>query len=371
MAISSEDKGHPPTDWERDPGGERDIAAAFENKRILITGAGGFIGTALARALVKLSVEHLLLLDIAEAGLHELSLQMESNSTTPHALVVGDVCDAGVLRHLFERYRPQVVLHAAACKHVSLMEQNPFAAARTNVLGSQEIARASNEFGAEQLIVISTDKAVDPTGIMGATKRIAELIVLANRGRTKMKAVRLGNVFGSTGSIVPILREQIAQGRPLTITDTACERYFVSIDEAVRWLLLSCLSELSAAVLVTPIGEPRRVIELAHDLVTSLVPDASSLEYRFTGLRPGEKLRERMISEQETAIGSSVAGLLEVVNGDPQPLEVLDAAIEEIAPSVNGWDLGRLLRAIARVVPSYSPSDELLRQVETVSSTRA
>ena len=182
-----------------------------------------------------------------------------------------------------------------------------------------------------------------------------------------MKAVRLSNVFGSTGSVVPILREQIAQGRPLTITDIACERYFVSIDEAVRWLLLSCLSELSAAVLVAPAGKPRRVIDLAHELAT----DATSLEYRCIGLRPGEKLRERVISEQERAVASSVAGLLEVVNGEPRTPEVLDTAIEEIAASVKGWDLGRLLRAIASVVPSYSPSGELLRQVETVGSMRA
>ena len=182
-----------------------------------------------------------------------------------------------------------------------------------------------------------------------------------------MKAVRLSNVFGSTGSVVPILREQIAQGRPLTITDEACERYFVSIDEAVRWLLLSCLSELSAAVLVASLGKPRGVIDLARELVS----DVTSLEYRCIGLRPGEKLRERMIAEQETAVASSVSGLLEVVNRESQTPEVLDAAIKEIAASVKGWDLGRLLRAIASVVPSYSPSGELLRQVETVRSMRA
>jgi FlaA1/EpsC-like NDP-sugar epimerase len=177
-------------------------------------------------------VKHLSLLDIAESGLHELALDLDRDSDVARDPIVGDICDAPLLTDIFKRHRPQIVLHAAACKHVSLMEENPFAAARTNVLGTQQVAQVASAFGADRMILISTDKAVSPIGIMGATKRIAELVVLANRGATRMNAVRLGNVLGSTGSVVPTLQRQIAQGGPITITDAACTRYFVSINEA-------------------------------------------------------------------------------------------------------------------------------------------
>lgn len=340
------------------------LLPAVQGKRVLITGAGGFIGSALARALAEFPVEHLSLLDMAEAGLQELGSRLHNGPAAPHDLVVGDVCDPELISHLFQRYRPQIVLHAAACKHVALMEQNPFAAARTNVLGSQKIAHAACAFGVEQLVVISTDKAVDPAGMMGVTKRIAELIVLANRSATRMKAVRFGNVFGSTGSIVPILRCQIARGGPITITDASCARYFTSIHDVVGQLLLSLLIDSSAAVIVPRPGSPYRILDLAHFLVASAGLDKNDIEHRFTGLRPGEKLEEQMTSDEEVLVDSPVPGLQKIVKGDSPSREILDAAIEEIRASIHEWDLPRLLRAISCVVPSYRPSAYLQQRAE-------
>jgi FlaA1/EpsC-like NDP-sugar epimerase len=339
------------------------IRATVQGRRILITGAGGFIGSALARSLSQLSVGHLSLLDIAESGLQDLALDLDQNGAIAHELIVGDVCDAALLTEIFKRRRPQIVLHAAACKHVSLMEENPFAAARTNVLGTLQLVQAASALGADKMIVISTDKAVAPVGIMGATKRIAELMVLANRSATQMNAVRLGNVLGSTGSVVPILQRQIAQGGPITITDAACTRYFVSISGAVQRLLSALALDRSSAVLVSQPGSAYRIIDLAHSLLESAGLDRRQIQFRFTGLRPGEKISEQMTSFEERLATSDVCGLQEVVRSSRLSDQLLSYAIEEIRAALQHRDLGRLLQAISSVVPEYSPSVSLQQQI--------
>jgi FlaA1/EpsC-like NDP-sugar epimerase len=341
---------------EKDSLDDSAIRHFLRGKRIFITGAAGFIGSALARTISRLSVEHLLLLDIAESGLHELALDLDRDASVSYDLIVGDICDAALLAEIFRKHRPQIVLHAAACKHVSLMEDNPFAAAKANVWGTQQLTQAAATFAIDQLILISTDKAVAPISIMGATKRIAELILLANRSATQMKAVRLGNVLGSTGSVLPILQRQIARGGPITITDAACTRFFISINEAIQRLLSALLLDSRSAILVSDVGEPSRIVDLAQFLVENADISRKGIEWRFTGLRPGEKIFERMTSAEETLATPSIQGLREVLYSPSPAPQKVNAATTEIHAAIHQRNLGRLVQAITSVVPDYVPS---------------
>jgi O-antigen biosynthesis protein WbqV len=299
----------------RSPLDPEPVRALVAGKRVLVTGAGGSIGSELARQIAASGPAQLTLLDAAEANLFYIDRELgEAWPALPRRDVLCDVRDAARLELVFAAEKPELVFHAAALKHVTLVENHPCEGVRTNVLGSRNVAAAAKACGAAHLALISTDKAVAPASVMGATKRVAEAVVRQfaqgseeGGAHTRVSVVRFGNVLGSAGSVVPIFQHQIARGGPVTLTDAEVERYFMTIPEAVQLVLRAvALSagdvELPTGVLTLEMGEPVKIIDLARRMIElqGLVPDRD-IEIKITGLRPGEKLTEALVDVNETA----------------------------------------------------------------------
>src|SRR5580658_2613021 len=237
-------------------------------RTILLTGAGGSIGSALAKTVMRLGPRCLILLDNSERSLNEIDLELAHIDRNSHTSVLGDICDAKLLSELFKRYRPEVVYHAAAFKHVPLAENNPFAAVRNNALGTASLARISQAEGVASFVMVSTDKAVDPISIMGASKRVAELALLnLNNPKNRMSAVRLANVLGSQGGVVPTFLNQISQGGPVTVTHQSVSRYFLAMDEAVELILLASGLAESGGIFVPQASPPVKILDIALELI--------------------------------------------------------------------------------------------------------
>ena len=335
-------------------------------KSVLVTGAGGSIGSALAKSIVPYSPSRLLLLDTSEHGLYEIDRDLKRiESATERISIVGSVCDQDLLASLFEQNQPQVVFHAAAFKHVPLMEQNPFAAIANNALGTYLLARAAVLHGTGSLVLVSTDKAVDPVNLMGVSKRIAELVllVLQQTCSTRMRAVRLGNVLGSQGSVVPLFLEQIAKGGPVTVTHPDAQRYFITVQHAVHALLSALSPELMDSIVVPVLGVQTRIVDLAYQLIATFGNPEFPVQIRFTTLRPGDKMEEALISSRETwksdEDGSITIGGLRPVRSPAPALLELEAAIDELCESLRRRDLIKMMHAVRRLVPEYQPSSQL------------
>lgn len=275
----------------------------IKNKRVLVTGAGGSIGSELCRQILLYSPQKIILLDHNENDVYFLEIELRAQfPQADFKIVIGDIQDVGLLRHIFSTYRPEVIFHAAAHKHVPLMEQNPIAAVKNNVLGTRNLVYAATHYGAERFVLISTDKAVNPTSVMGATKRMAEMILQskAGRSRTRCMAVRFGNVIGSAGSVVPLFKKQIESGGPVTVTHPEVTRYFMSIPEAASLVLQAGALGKGGEIFILDMGEPIKIVDLAKNLITlsGLVPD-KDITIQFTGLRAGEKLYEELLHDTE------------------------------------------------------------------------
>ncbi|MFV0524525.1 MAG: polysaccharide biosynthesis protein [Acidimicrobiales bacterium] len=276
------------------------IASCVTGKRVLVTGAGGSIGSELCRQLHRLGPACLLMLDRDESGLHATQLSIEGRALLDSpCIIVADIRDQSRIRSVFERHRPQVVFHAAALKHLTLLEQHPCEAVKTNVFGTANVLDAARAVDTERVVNISTDKAADPTSVLGATKRLAELLAAdtARRDRGVVVNVRFGNVLGSRGSVLPTFLAQIAAGGPVTVTDPDATRYFMTIPEAVRLVLQAAVIGRDAETLILDMGEPVRIVDLARRLIAHHDP---TVQIEFTGLRPGEKLHEILIGRSET-----------------------------------------------------------------------
>jgi FlaA1/EpsC-like NDP-sugar epimerase len=330
--------------------------ASLQGKRILITGAGGWIGSALTRAIAEFAPEQLVLLEAAERNLYEIDTALRQVPyPIQHVPVVGSVSHPVLLAEIFDRYRPQIVFHAAAFKHVPLMEQNPFAAIENNAIGSNLLVQAAlANTETEQLILLSTDKAVDPVSIMGASKRIAELAMLAPRAAAvRMKAIRLGNVLGSEGSIVPLFLKQILSGQPVTVTHREVRRYFLTTADAVNLLLHAGSAASPQGILVPELGEPVTVEALAQHLMHA----SGQVPIVFTQLRPGDKMCEALFSARESYVSQADAGQpLRAVKSPCLAATVLDEILQQLQQACRERSLEQLLAAVMRAVPEYQPS---------------
>jgi FlaA1/EpsC-like NDP-sugar epimerase len=298
------------------------IATYIEGRRVLITGAGGSIGSELCRQIIKFQPKELLLLGKGENSIFSIYHELK-RSPEPVALssLIADVGDQNRMANIFEKFRPQVVFHAAAHKHVPLMEDNVSEAISNNIGGTKVVAELSHQFGVETFVLVSSDKAVNPTSVMGATKRIAELIVqdLSRRSKTKYAAVRFGNVLDSRGSVIPFWREQIANGGPLTVTHKDVIRYFMLIPEAVQLIIQAGALANGGEIFVLDMGKPVKMIDMAYDLIklSGLRPNID-IDIQFIGLRPGEKLFEELLTDEE---GLSRTATKKILVGKPQPTD--------------------------------------------------
>ncbi|WP_169799557.1 polysaccharide biosynthesis protein [Novosphingobium lentum] len=323
------------------------ISRQISGHCVLITGAGGSIGSELSRQVANFKPSHLVLLDNCEFNLY--AIEMKLREAYPDLDMHPELCDirdATAVRRLFERHRPAIVYHAAALKHVPMVEKNPCAGVHTNIIGTRNVADAVCEFSARAMIQVSTDKAVNPVGMMGATKRVGELYSQSldlcgvdDGDSPRFMTVRFGNVLGSSGSIVPLFRRQLLEGRPLTVTHPDIERFFMSVREAVH-LILECSSRALEAgntrgnIFVLDMGEPVKIVDLARRMARlyGLEPDVD-VPIQFVGLRPGEKLYEELFDSCEEQVDSGIPGLFEACS-KPIPLPLISKAIDHLASAI-------------------------------------
>jgi len=332
------------------------ISSLIAGRRVLVTGAGGSIGSEIARQLAAHGPEQLLLLDMNENELYFLTRRLqELYPLLQVRALVADIRDAQQLTWLGEAYRPQDIFHAAAHKHVPLMEDMPGEAVKNNVFGTLNVAMMADACGVERFTLISTDKAVRPTSIMGASKRVAELVIrdLARRSKTQFTAVRFGNVLGSAGSVVPLFKQQIERGGPVTVTHPDCTRFFMTIPEAVGLVLLAGLTQ-PGELCILDMGEAIRIADLARNMITMAgrVPDVD-VKIVFTGLRPGEKLFEELFTEDEEK--TQVARNKIMVASPPPPPDTLGQLLADLQRAALSNDREGLLHAFRAVVPSFQP----------------
>jgi FlaA1/EpsC-like NDP-sugar epimerase len=330
-------------------------------KCVLVTGAGGCIGSALAEALCSHDGRQLILLDHSEQNLYEISMRLTALRRGWYAAILGDILDGALLEEIFERHRPDTIYHAAAFKHVPLMESNPLAVVRNNAIGTWELAKSAARFGVERLLMISTDKAVNPRSVMGASKRVAELALLRmSNSKTRMNAVRLGNVLGSQGSVAPLFQLQIAQGGPVTVTHPEARRYFLTLGETVEIILAAISLNESGCILVPKMSAPVKILDLAKRMIEEAgLQTPRDVSIAFTGLRPGDKLEEELVSAQESLAPTSEERLRRV-QGVPTGAEKLDSAMGRIAAGVIERNLTAVIDELGKLVPEYQPSEVLL-----------
>jgi len=352
-----------------------EISGYLKDKIVMVTGGGGSIGGELARQICRFGPKELILLDHSENGLFHINLELEGKWPGGEiVLVVADIRDREKMDKIFKKYMPEVVFHAAAHKHVPMMEYHPDEAIMNNIIGTKNVAELAERYGAERFVFISTDKAINPTSVMGASKRVAEMMVKdlgsrkvgveESKNKTKFVAVRFGNVLESNGSVVPMFKRQIAGGGPVTVTDREVKRYFMTLPEASQLVIQAGALGKGGEVFVLDMGEPIKVLDLARELIrlSGFEPD-EDIEIKFVGLRPGEKLFEELLTEKERSrvLGDTghekiFIAQVEEVNG-----ERLEKDIGELEVLAKEMDMEGIIRKLQEIVPTYKPNRDMLK----------
>ena len=329
------------------------IASSYiSGETVLVTGGGGSIGSELCRQLAKVAPARIVVFDIYENDAYLLRLELLSEYDDVDVRVeIGSVCDRKRVDELFERYRPSAVFHAAAHKHVPLMEACPREAIQNNVFGTLNVVRAADRFGVQRFIFISTDKAVNPTSVMGATKRMGEMVIqyYARASKTIFSAVRFGNVLGSNGSVIPLFKKQIAAGGPVTVTHPEIERYFMTVPEATRLVIQAGGMAKGGEIFILDMGEPVKILDLAKNLIR--LSGAVGIEIVFTGLRDGEKMYEELLMDEESTLATESRSIM-ISAGQEISYEKVAAKLDELEEALGGCDEDAV-RVLGSAVPTY------------------
>lgn len=332
------------------------IKQYLNNKRILITGAGGSIGSELAKQIGHFHPQAIALLDFSEFNLFQVSNEMNRRyGFLQISDFLVDIRDQNTVNRTFNTFKPDVIFHAAAYKHVPMQEFHPWEAVHNNVLGTLHLVDASLKAGVQRFVLVSSDKAVRPSNVMGATKRIAEMLIESKNGgeRPQFMAVRFGNVLRSSGSVIPVFQDQIARGGPVTVTHPEVTRYFMSIPEATQLILQAGAMGHGGEIFILHMGKPVRILDMAHDLIRlhGLEPDRD-IPIQFIGLRPGEKLYEELITEEEGIVSTSHEKIL-VLRGKPSDPEALKKKISELLSVTQTYDCSAIKKMLKEIVPDY------------------
>lgn len=346
--------------------GKENVKHELEGKVVMVTGAAGSIGSEICRQVMHHNPKCLVMFDQAESPMYDLQFELNNekpykNMAVPKEFVVGNVKDENKMRKVFQKYQPQIIYHAASYKHVPLMESFPYEAVFVNVFGTKLVADLAIEFGVEKFVMISTDKAVNPTNVMGATKRIAEIYTQSRNSKTKFVTTRFGNVLGSNGSVIPLFKKQLAHGGPLTVTDRNIIRYFMTIPEACSLVLEAGAIGDDDDIFVFDMGKPVKIYDLASKMIKlSRVPDVS---IEITGLRPGEKLYEELLATRENTVPTEHPKIMraKVREYTAEEVDVEIGKLLEILPTCQDFDIVRQMKVI---VPEFKSNNSVFQVLD-------
>ena len=351
------------------------IRDRIQGKVVMVTGAAGSIGSEICRQIAPFHPLAVVGFDEAETPLFQIDRELRKSY--PHLVFhpeIGNITRPDNVRRVMQKFQPSIVYHAAAYKHVPMMEKHVFAAVENNIFGTWQVALAAARHGVEDFVMISTDKAVRPTSIMGATKRVAELVIraLQQETGTRFVAVRFGNVLGSNGSVVPIFKEQIAVGGPVTVTHPEMTRYFMTIPEASQLVLQAFSMGRGGEVFVLDMGEPVRIVDLARNLIllSGLQPD-HDIKIRFSGVRPGEKLFEELNLNDECLVPTSHAKIRSFVSRCDVDTRQVGARLQDLRRIVEMQDVTGLALLLKEMIPDYNPTSQVLCEALQGASNRA